>query len=46
MIWQGVVSQMLLDRDDVHRIDDLDMKIVMMMMMMIVVFVVAVVLMT
>jgi len=44
MIWQGVVYQMLLDRDDVHRIDDLDMKIVMMMMMIAVV--VAVVLMT
>ena len=40
---------MLLDRDDVHRIDDLDMEIVMMMMMIAVVVavvVVAVVLMT
>ena len=37
---------MLLDRDDVYRIDDLDMEIVMMMMMMMIVVVVAVVLMT
>ncbi len=40
MIWQGVVYQMLLDRDDVPRIDDLDMEIVMMMMMIAVVVVV------
>lgn len=40
MIWQGVVYPMLRDRDDVHRIDDLDMVLTMMMMMMIVAVVV------